>query len=75
MRCSRMRGYGSFCLGWKEAERTKYEPSNNSGGGCLLIFFTLLAFSFFKVAVETGNFVGFLLGIAVIAGALNGLKK
>ena len=69
MRNHRMRGYGAWCMGWNEAERTKYQPSNNSGGGCLILFFVLVALCFFKVAIETGNAMGVLLGIAVLVGA------
>jgi hypothetical protein len=60
-------------MGWNEAQRTKYQPSNNNaGGGCLLVFFVILAFSFFKVAFETGNVLGVFLGIAVLAGYFSG---
>lgn len=67
MRNHRMRGYGAWCMGWNEAQRTPYEP-NNSGNGCLIVFFVILALTFFKVAIETGTPLGFLIGIALLAG-------
>lgn len=74
MRCKRMRGYGSWCLGWKEGERASNRPSNNDNGGCgttvVVGFILIVAFSFFKVAIESGNGLAFILGLAVIAGLM-----
>jgi hypothetical protein len=69
-----MRGYGSWSIGWREAENKSYKP-DNSGNGCLLVFFGLIVLTSFKVAIETGNFLAFLIGLAVIAGCINGLNK
>lgn len=69
-----MRGYGSWCLGWKEGEKASYEPNTNNNGGCgttvVVCFVLLVAFSFFKVAIESANGLAFILGIAVIAGLM-----
>lgn len=74
MRCSRMRGYGSWCMGWREGERLPPGPPGKPG-----IFFwgfmALLVFSFVKVGIETGNSMGFLLGLAVVAGLMKGMKS
>lgn len=35
----------------------------------------LLVFSFVKVGIETGNSMGFLLGLAVVAGLIKGMKS
>lgn len=74
MRCSRMRGYGSWCMGWREAERKPSPPSKDPG-----IFFwavvAMIVFSFLKVAVETGNTTGLLIGIAVVIGVIQGMKS
>jgi hypothetical protein len=75
MRCRRMRGYGAWCMGWREGERKTYRPSNNDPGfGSILFygFLVLVALTFFKVALETGNGLGILFGIAIIAGMLKG---
>ena len=77
MRSHKMRGYGAWCQGWNDAERRSGPPSPGNGG-CgmwVLAFMLLLAFSFFKVALETGNGMGLVLGIAVIAGVLKGMNK
>jgi hypothetical protein len=72
MRCKRMRGYGSWCMGWREGERLPPGPSGN--GGCVMAFvygfLILLAFTFFKVGIESGNGLAFIFGLAVIAGLL-----
>jgi hypothetical protein len=74
MRCSRMRGYGSWCIGWREGERLPPGPPSKPG-----IFFygfmALVVFSCVKVGIETGNFMGFLLGLAVVAGLVKGIKS
>lgn len=77
MRCSRMRGYGSWCLGWKEAERNPGPPQGNGGCGTVAVcgFVILIALSSFKVALETGSGMAVLIGIAVIAGLAQGLTK
>lgn len=75
-----MRGYGAWCLGWYEAERDRGggggPPGNN--GGCMVLFMCLVglfALSCFRVAFETGNMMGVLLGLAVIAGLVKGLNR
>lgn len=35
----------------------------------------LVVFSCVKVGIETGNFMGFLLGLAVVAGLIQGMKS
>lgn len=75
MRCSRMRGYGSWSMGWNEAQRKPSPPSNNNGCGLLMgLFFLLLALCLFKASFDTGSPLGLLFGICVIAGFLKGLK-
>jgi len=71
MRSKRMRGYGSWSIGWKEAERTSNRSFNKDPGFGMVIlygFMILLVMTLFQVAVQTGNFLGFLLGIAILAG-------
>jgi len=74
MRNHRMRGYGAWCQGWRDAERLPpgppYKPGIFFWG-----FFILVVFSFFKVALETGNPMGILLGLAIACGLLQGLNK
>ena len=65
MRSSRMRGYGAWCMGWNDAQKKSYQPNNNNSG-CLIIFLLILSFSFFKVAIETGNFLGMLFGALIL---------
>lgn len=74
MRSSRMRGYGSWCMGWREAER---KPSPPSGGPGIFFFafMALVVFSCVKVAIETGNPMAFLIGLAVVAGIFQGMKS
>jgi len=66
-----MRGYGSWCVGWREGERTPYRPNNdNNGCGMAFVygFIILLAISFFKVSIESGSGLAFIFGLAVLAG-------
>lgn len=77
MRSSRMRGYGSWCIGWNEANRKPSPPNDN--GGCVIValglFFILLVLCLFKASLDTGSPLGFLFGICVIAGFIKGLNK
>lgn len=77
MRSSRMRGYGSWCIGWNEGSRKQPTPPPSNNGGCMiifLIFIILLVFSSFKASFETGSPLGIFLGLAIVAGLLKGLK-
>lgn len=69
-----MRGYGSWTIGWREGGRLP--PSEPSGCGTILLFsfFAILVISFFRVGIETGNPMGFLLGLAVVAGVIKGMR-
>lgn len=70
-----MRGYGSWCMGWREGERLP--PGNNGGGGCLIILIVLvplLLFSLIKTAAETGSGLPILFGVAIIMGLVKGMK-
>lgn len=77
MRSSRMRGYGSWTIGWREGERNRGGPSGDNGG-CLIVALPLIGlilFSAVKVSLETGNFLAILFGLAIIMGILSGLNK
>jgi len=72
-----MRGYGSWCLGWREGERPFHKQPSGDGNGCGLLaygFLILVALTFFKVAIETGNGLGFIFGLAIILGLLKSNK-
>jgi hypothetical protein len=73
-----MRGYGSWCIGWNEANR-KSPPPQNDNNGCgmtvLALFFILLALCCFKASFDTGSPLGFLFGICVIMGFIKGLNN
>ncbi|NDD54931.1 hypothetical protein EBZ39_13885 [bacterium] len=75
MRSSRMRGYGSWCMGWREAERKPSPPSSEGPGIFFFAFMALVVFSCAKVAIETGNPMSFLLGLAVVVGIFQGIKS
>lgn len=78
MRSSRMRGYGAWKAGWREGERRiSGSPPGNSRCGTLLGygFILLLVFSCFKVAFESGNPMGILFGLAVIAGVIKAVSR
>lgn len=71
LRSKNMRGYGSWSMGWKEAERNPGPPGDNSG--CLIpagILIILIAWA----SIQAGG-LGILFGLAAIAGILNGLKR
>lgn len=73
-----MRGYGSWCIGWKEGERRPSGPPPEPSGCGMLMFFgfmALVVFSFLKTSLETGNPMGLILGLAVVAGVMKGLSK
>lgn len=74
MRCKKMRGYGSWCIGWREGDRSsRHQPTTGDGNGCGLLMFgflVLVALTLFKIAIETGNGLGLILGFAIIAGLL-----
>lgn len=73
MRCCRMRGYGSFCIGWNEAQRTKYEPDNNNNG-CLAIIAAVFVICLISAMISVGTFWGFVIGLAILVGMF-GPKK
>jgi hypothetical protein len=76
MRSSRMRGYGSWCIGWNEGKNKNIEPPSNNNG-CLfifIIFVILLIISSFKASFQTGSPLGIIFGLAILAGLLKGLK-
>jgi hypothetical protein len=78
MRSSRMRGYGSWCIGWREGERRSPVPPQEPGGCGMLMFLgfmLLVVVSFLKTSFETGNPMGLILGLAVVAGVVKGLSK
>jgi hypothetical protein len=72
VRCKRMRGYGSWSIGWREGERQRGQPLGDPGCGMLFLyaFLALVVFCCLKVTIETGNFMGVLIGLAVVAGLL-----
>lgn len=73
-----MHGYGAWCLGWWEAERDRGPSPPGNGGGCMVLFVCLVglfALSCFRVAFETGNGMGIVLGLAVIAGLVKGMNN
>lgn len=73
MRNHRMRGFGSWSLGWWEAERLPPGPPHKPG--CFFWgFIALVLFSCIKVALE-GHPFALLLGLAVLAGAIQGASR
>jgi hypothetical protein len=75
MRSKRMRGYGSWCIGWNESNRNETPSSNNSGCLWILIGLGVLFFiSSLKVTMETGNLFSICIGIAVLCGIIKGLN-
>jgi hypothetical protein len=72
-----MRGYGSWCLGWKDAERNPGPPPQRDGCGLfiLVVVIGLVAFSTLKVAAETGSGFAIVLGICIILGMLRGAAQ
>lgn len=78
MRSSRMRGYGSWTIGWREGERkSNFPDNNNNNNGCAPLFIglaILILFSSIKVTLETGNILALLIGIAMVCGIIKGLS-
>lgn len=77
MRSHRMRGYGAWCMGWRDGGRRSGPPSGN-GWGCgvlVLLFAALLVFTSVRVALETGSGLALLLGFAVIMGIVKGMTE
>jgi hypothetical protein len=63
-------------VSWLERGRAALQPSGD-GNGCGLLaygFLILVALTFFKVAIETGNGLGFIFGLAIIFGLLKSNK-
>lgn len=77
MRSSRMRGYGSWSIGWREGERNPGPPPEDSWG-CVIVsigFIILLLCVSLKTAVETGSGMAILIGLAIAAGIIQGMTK
>lgn len=68
MRSHRMRGYGAWCQGWRDAERLPPGPPRPPGiffwGFIILVLFSCLA-----TALQ-GHPYALLFGLAILAGAL-----
>jgi hypothetical protein len=66
-----MRGYGSWCIGWREAERAPPGPPGPPGkpGGVFWCVIALIIFVCIKVAIE-GNPFAILIGLLILAGAI-----
>lgn len=73
MRSHRMRGYGAWCQGWRDAERLPPGPPRSPG---ILFwgFIALVLFSCLQTALQ-GNPFALLVGLAVLAGAIQGASK
>lgn len=77
MRSHRMRGYGAWCMGWRDGERNSAPPPGN-GWGCAVFavgFAVLVLISSFRVAFETGSGLALLFGFAVVMGIVKGLLE
>lgn len=70
LRCRKMRGYGSWCMGWKEAERLPPGPPGNGPGIFFYCIVGLIVLTCGKVALETGNPAALLIGLGIIAGVM-----
>lgn len=71
MRCSRMRGYGSWSIGWREGERL---PPGKPNGGCMFIFCGIVVLAAL-CSFAQGTGMGFILGLAIILGMFKGLLE
>lgn len=68
MRSHRMRGYGAWCQGWRDAERLPNGPPQPPG----LFFWCIIGiivFACIQTALQGYPFA-LLLGLALVAGAL-----
>lgn len=68
MRSHRMRGYGAWCQGWRDAERLPPGPPG-SPGIFFWCFVILILFACLQTAIQ-GNPFALLIGLAILAGAL-----
>jgi len=70
MRSSRMRGYGSWTIGWREAERLPQGPSQ--GPGWLFWgFIGVLLYTCLQVALQ-GHPFALVIALAFLIGAIKG---
>lgn len=72
MRCSRMRGYGSWSIGWREGERLPPGPPHKPG--CLFWAFIGLVLYACVVTALQGHPFAIILGLAILGGALKGTQ-
>jgi hypothetical protein len=72
-----MRGYGSWSIGWNEAERNPTPPpGDNWGCGLLSIAFIIIVIcTSLKTSVETGNVFALIIGLAIAGGVFQGLFR
>lgn len=70
MRSSRMRGYGAWCQGWRDAQRTPPGPPRGPGAAFWYLLAVVL-FSCLQVALQ-GHPFALLIGLAILAGVIKG---
>lgn len=68
MRSHRMRGYGAWCQGWRDAERLPPGPPG-SPGSVFWIFIGLVVLACVQTAIQ-GHPFALLLALAILAGAM-----
>lgn len=72
MRSSRMRGYGAWNQGWRDAQRLPSGPP--SPPGCLFWgFMGVILYACTMTAIQ-GHPFALVIGLAILAGALKGIR-
>jgi hypothetical protein len=72
MRSSRIRGYGSWTIGWREAERLPSGPPHKPGD-FFWCFIALIMFVCIKVVIQ-GHPFAILIGFSILAGTIKAAR-